>query len=501
MREVVVNYRRVLFLFAGWLCLGGSVMAADNEKAEEGVKPPRKPNIILILADDLGYGDIGAYGANSKMISTLSLNRVYLEGRRYLNAYAPSAVCSPTRFSVLSGTYPWRGERVPRHLTASEPFVFKRGEKTVASLLKDAGYATACIGKWHLGAQSEDPINWNEPLKPGPNDVGFDYFFGVINSHNQAPYVWVENDQVFGRQAGETIEVSGNTEEVSGIQLKRRNVEIAATLAQKTKAFMEANKDKPFFLYYPTCTVHSPHEPASFVAGKSKVGAYGDSVMEFDWLVSQVLRNIGRLGLHQDTLLVITSDNGANVQPAAKFDHKSNGDLRGQKAQIFEGGTRVPFLVRWEGKVPNATDSKLPISLADLPATFLHAAGVPVPHTFGPDSCNILPDFLGLTGEGTPVRPAVVTASKFQDHLAIRDGDWKLIVPREPAGDSPLAPYKPGRFGPGEVQLFNLAKDPGESRDVFAEHTEIAERLAARLAAFELQGHSRPGYEPARQRD
>ena len=495
-----------IFTLAVILALPASLATAfAADKNAEKAKPGRKPNIILIMADDLGWGDTGVYGADKRKISTPHINRVFVEGRRYFNAYAPSAVCSPTRFGVLTGAYPWRNHRVPRHLTAGETFVFKEGEKTIATLLKEAGYATACFGKWHLGAQRGKAIDWNKPLSPGPKEAGFDTFFGVINSHNQAPFVWVDNDKVFGRRAGEDIEIKGNREELKGIQFKRSTPQIAGTLVQRARQFIDDHKDKPFFLYYPACTVHSPLEPASFMKEKSGTGAYGDSVQEFDWQVGRILSKLSEHRLHTDTLLIVTSDNGGVVRHGEKYGHKTNGHLRGQKAGIYEGGVRVPFIARWPGTIPPATDSRELVSLVDFVATACAAAGVDLPEDAAPDSLNLLSEMTGKTlkaarekrqREPDPIREAVIAASKFDNHLAIRQGPWKLIAVREPAGDDPLAPYKPGAFGPDKPELYHLDTDGAEANNVYDKRPDVAEKLGALLKKIENQGFSRPGFQP-----
>jgi len=507
--------------FRHWRLLAALALTTTSLAVPDAKAAPAKPNIILILADDLGVGDVGMYGsklsrlpaarqtgvhgADREKISTPHINRVFAEGRRYFNAHSPSAVCSPTRFAVLTGAYPWRENRVPRHLTAGETLALRDGEPTVASLLKQAGYATACIGKWHLGAQHGKAIDWNKPLSPGPNQFGFDRFFGVINSHNQAPFVWVDNLEVMGRLPGESIEIEGNRKEVKGIQFKRRIPEISATLAQRATQFIEENKDRPFFLYYPACTVHSPHEPMSKFKDTSGVGAYGDSAQEFDWQVGRILAALSRHKLHERTLLIVTSDNGAAVAPGRKHGHASNARLRGQKAGIYEGGHRVPFVARWKGTIPAASDSTEIISLVDFLATACAAAGVELPAHLAPDSHNLLPEMTGETLKAAikagasavkPIREATISASKFQNHLAIRQGPWKLITVREPVGDAPLAPYKPGQFGPDKPELYRLASDPGETLNLYDNHKDVAERLTALLEKIEKQGFSRPGFQP-----
>lgn len=482
----------VLFL-AAFLVLTLAAAFPSRAADADAAKKARKPNIILIMADDLGWGDTHPYGADPRHFSTLHINRVFIEGRLYRNAHSPSAVCSPTRFSVMTGAYPWRGDRVPRHLTAGETSVIREGEATVASLLKEAGYATACVGKWHLGAQRGESIDWNKTLSPGPNDAGFDYFFGVINSHNQAPYVWVENDQVMGRLPGEEIEIEGNQTEVKGIQFKRVTTQISATLAQRAGKFIDDNKDRPFFLYYPACTVHTPLEPGAHWRGKSNMGDYGDSVLEFDWQVGRILSKLSEHNLHKDTLLIVTSDNGAASRFGQTYGHQSNGILRGEKASIYEGGHRVPFIARWPDTIPMASESAEVVSLVDFMATACAAAGIDLPADAAPDSHNLLPEMRGeSTGEA--VREATVSVSKFNAHLSVHQGPWKLIVPREPAGTGPLVKFLPGGYGPDTLELYHLATDPSETTNLIEKRPDVVERLQAALEKLEKQGFSRPGF-------
>lgn len=484
---------RCAWLLVAALCFFLSAVCLSSAAEPAGPKELRKPNIILIMADDLGWGDTHPYGADPGKFSTLHINRVFIEGRLYRNAHSPSSVCSPTRFSVMTGAYPWRDNRVPRHLTASEPLVIREGEETVASLLKEAGYATACVGKWHLGAQRGESIDWNKPLTPGPNDVGFDYFFGVINSHNQAPYVWVENDKIMGRAPGEVIEIEGNQKELKGIEHKRETTQITATLAQRAGQFIDQNKDRPFFLYYAACTVHTPLEPGAQWKGKSKMGDYGDSVQEFDWQVGRILSKLSQHNLHQDTLLIVTSDNGALTRFGREYGHSSNGPLRGEKASIYEGGHRVPFIARWLGKIPVASESLEIVSLVDFIATACAAAGVELPAHVAPDSHNLLPEMMGVR-QAVPVREATVCVSKFSAHLSIQQGPWKMIVDREPAGVGPLAKFQQGRYGPDALELYHLDTDPAETKNYRDQRPDVVERLQALLQKYEEQGFSRPGF-------
>lgn len=452
----------------GLMLLAGSAL---------GTSPPawaaERPNIVVILADDLGYGDLGCYGATK--IKTPHCDRLAKEGRRFTDAHSPSAVCSPTRFGLLTGTYPWRENRVPRHLHASEPLILRDGEPTLASLLQANGYATACVGKWHLGAQRQNPIDWNKPLKPGPNAVGFDYYFGVINSHNQAPFVWVENDQIVGRKPEEVIEVKGNTEQTQG-RKTRVEEEGESLLADKAVAFIERSKGRPFFLYYPTSAVHNPITPGAAWKGKSAAGAYGDYVQEFDGAVGRVLAALDQLKLADNTLVIVTSDNGGIVAQGVKHGHRVNGALRGQKTMAYEGGHRVPFLVRWPGKAPAETVCDETICHVDLLATLCAAAGVALPEKAGPDSYNLLPAFRGEEHR-KPLREATVCVSQGASVFSVRQGSWKLILPQGVKA---------------EKELYHLGDDPAESRDRAAEQPAVVERLTKLLEKYRTEGRSRP---------
>src|SRR4051812_12756185 len=341
-----------------------------------------RPNVVFIMADDMGYGDLGCYGAT--LISTPNCDRVAREGRRFTDAHTPSGSCSPTRFGLLTGSYPWRDGRVPGALNASESYKLRDGEPTVASILKAAGYATGCVGKWHLGTQRTRPVNWNAPLTPGPNNAGFDYYFGVINSHNQAPFVLVENDHIVGLKPGEKIAIQGERNQTEGPHLRDENT-LEATLAAKAVAFIEEHREQPFFLYYPAQAVHDPYTPGKAHQGKSAAGVYGDYVQEFDWAVGEVLAALDRLKLADKTIVVVTSDNGGQEGRGSTFGHKVNGDLRGWKGTAWEGGHRVPFLLRWPGKVAPGTTSDETICHVDFMATICAALDLALPDDAGPD--------------------------------------------------------------------------------------------------------------------
>ena len=443
------------------------------------------PNIVLILADDLGYGDLGCYGATQ--IRTPHCDRLAREGRRFTDAHTPSAVCSPTRFGLLSGCYPWRENRVPRHLMASEAYVFRDGESTIASLLKGAGYATGCVGKWHLGAQRRSPIEWNAPLTPGPRTAGFDYYFGVINSHNQTPFVLVENETILGLTPQNPIAVEGNRIQKSGSRSRDEHA-LETVQAAKAVSFIEEHRDRPFFLYYPTAAVHDPYTPATQRQGKSPVGVYGDYVQEFDWAVGEVLATLDRLQLAERTIVVVTSDNGGQQGRGSAVGHKVNGDLRAHKGTAWEGGHRVAFLVRWPGQVPAGTVCDETICHVDMMATLCAALDIALPAAAGPDSWNVLPAWLGQP-ISQPLREATVCVSQDLAVMSIRQGPWKLLLGGERGSRSQYAIAGP--------ELYDLATDRAEQNNLFSRQPEKAKELTALLSRYREQKHSRPGWKAA----
>lgn len=456
-----------------------AVLAAAVALVPVPAAAAERPNVVLMLADDMGYGDLGCYGATK--VASPHCDRLAREGRRFTDAHSPSAVCSPTRFGILTGGYPWRENRVPRHLHASEPLVIRNNEPTLASLLKDAGYTTGCIGKWHLGAQRKNPIDWNAPLTPGPNAVGFDYYWGVINSHNQAPYVLVENEKILDLKPGDRIAVEGNQNQTGGPKL-RDSTELEAQQTAKAVEFIERNKDRPFFLYYPTAAVHNPITPGKAWQGTSKAGPYGDYVREFDGAVGAVLDALDKHKLTDRTIVVVTSDNGGIARQGSKFGHKPVGDLRGGKATAWEGGHRVPYLVRWPGKVPAGTTCDEVVCHVDLMATICAAVGVKLPTTAGPDSFNVLAAWLGEKLD-TPLREATVCVSQQAAVFTIRRGPWKLHLTASKNGKS---------FTP--AGLYNLAADLGETFDRSTAEPKEAKALAALLEKYRADGYSRPGW-------
>ncbi len=471
---------------------------------------PQKPNIVLIFADDLGFGDVGCYGATK--VKTPNIDKLATEGRRFMDAHAASSVCTPSRYALLTGEYPFR-RNVWGPSTANSPLLIDVKQMTIASLLKSQGYATACFGKWHLGFDDHPHPDWNKDLKPGPLELGFDHYFGVPVVSCLPPYVWVEDHRVVGLDPKDPIKYGGNcpTKEypekqmigMSGGQAAHdlyRDDELGTTLTEKSITWMRAHAKQPFFLYFATPHIHHPFTPGARFRGSSQAGIYGDYIQEFDWMVGEVMRTLDELGLRTNTLVIVTSDNGGMLnlggQAAFKLGHRINGDLLGFKFDAWEGGHRVPFITRWPGKIPADTVSDQLICHVDFLASFAALLGV---KQTGPDSVNVLPVWLGESGPDP--RTELVVEPNNKANLSLRQGDWFYIPAR--GGGGFMGKSGHGLGGPaalqftGEVnsdivdghfktdapneQLYNLASDPRETKNVVREHPEIATRMKVRL--------------------
>ena len=456
----------------------------------------QSPNIILILADDMGYGDPGSYNPDSK-IPTPHIDRLAAEGMRFTDAHSPSGVCTPTRYGLLTGQYSWRTHLKRGVLRGYSPSLIDTSRTTVASLLKQQGYATGGVGKWHLGLGDEDRTDYSKPLRPGPASLGFDYYYGIPASLDFEPYLYFEDDRVV---EAPTARTEGNLECCFGafwregaISPSFEHNQVLPTTAEKSVAFIEgrAATEQPFFLYVPLSAPHTPWLPLSPYVGTTDVGEYGDFTAQVDGVVGQILDAVDRLAIADDTLIVFTSDNGA-IWPQSKIDefgHRANLNLRGQKADIWEGGNRVPFIIRWRGRIAPASQSDALVSLTDMLATFAAVAGAELPRDAGEDSYSLLPVLLG-ENLATPLRNAAIHHSG-NGMFAIRQGPWKLIEGRGSGGFTEPARIEPG---PGEPagQLYNLAEDLGETNNLYRQHPDVVARLAALLDQYRQQGHSRP---------
>ena len=457
-----------------------------------------RPNVVVILADDMGYGDAGAYNPESE-VPTPHLDGLAAEGLRFTDAHTPSAVCTPTRYGLLTGRYAWRTPLKEGVLYGYAPLLVDTTRLTLASLLKRHGYATAAVGKWHLGLGSGDSTDYRRPLRPGPLQLGFDRFFGIPASLDMTPYVYVEDERLVAPPT-DTVGASAMRREGGGgfwragpIAPGFRHADVLPRLTEEAVAYIErqAVDGPPFFLYLPLSAPHTPWLPTAPFRGKSGAGPYGDFAVQVDHVAGAVLEALERGGLAEHTLVLFTSDNGAHWLDGdiAEYGHRANGPLRGQKADIWEGGHRVPFIVRWPGVVRAGAVTGETVCLTDVMATLAAIVGEELPPDAGEDSYSLLPV---LRGEELkkPLREATVHHS-LRGMFAIRQGPWKLVEGRGSGGFTRPAFVDPA---PGEPagQLYNLEEDPAETHNRYAERPDVARRLQALLDRYRAQGHSRP---------
>ena len=504
------NAMKMLIRFTIILAL--SSFLAHQSSGVDAPKPSA-PNIILILSDDVGYGDVGCYGATK--VKTPNIDRLATQGLRFTQAYATSATCTPSRYSLMTGQYAWR-KKGTGILPGNAPLIINPDAKTLPGILHDAGYATGCVGKWHLGLGSGN-VDWNGDIKPGPLEVGFDYSFIIPATGDRVPCVFIEGRRVVGFDPNDPIAVSygikvgdeptgrdhpelltmkpsqGHADTIvngisrigfmsGGKSARWKDENIADTLTTQALAFIRQHKDGPFVLYFATHDIHVPRVPHPRFRGTSQCGVRGDVIQQLDWSVGQVLAALDELHIADRTLVIFSSDNGPVVDDGYADGsvrdlngHKPAGPLRGGKYSIYEGGTRMPFIVRYPGRVqPGVSDAM--ISQVDLLASFAAMVKQNVPPGAAPDSTNVLP---ALLGDVRTARNQVIEHDGFQQ-VAIRRGNWKLI----PAGNFPR------RGGRAQPQLYDLAHDPGEQHNLAAEQPETVAELERALSA--ARGQSRP---------
>ncbi len=468
-----------------------------------------KPNVVFILSDDVGVGDIKSYYPPSK-VKTPNIDSLAAQGMRFTQAYAPCSVCSPSRYALLSGFYPSRGPLRDSHINARSPLVFDLDMVTLPSFLKERGYRTAHIGKWHLGYGSESPPNWAGELHPGPNEIGFDYHLGLPTNHNDNFKTYVENDRLLWLKDGITeLRTRPKRDQLTKI---RYDDEVDSTLTEKAIEFMKENRDQPFFIYLALVATHTHITPHEKFRGTSEIGQLGDYIHELDYHVGQIMAALDELELADDTILIFASDNGAQeddftnagknldlrneshdvavkartskTDARVKYGHRSNGDFRGYKAGNFEGGFRIPYIARWPGKIPAGVESDQIVTLADTLATVAGFLGEELPESVGGDSFDLSPVFLGEEAEGLMPRNVILQAAPGE--LAFRDGDWKLRFTEAPdwTGEEVKLPEK-------AYELYNLADDLAEERDLSQEDPERAEAMRSQLLDLLKRGRSR----------
>ena len=446
------------------------------------------PNIVVLLVDDMGYGDPHCFNPQSK-IATPNIDRLAREGMRFTDAHAPGPLCHPSRYGLMTGRYPFRTDitRWPQ-----QPLI-EHGQMTIASLLKTAGYQTAMVGKWHLGFRED---GYDQPLPGGPVDCGFDSFFGLRASTDIPPYFYIRENRAVTPPTGHIAEhhsdgwspTQGAFWREGGIAPGLELKDVLPKLTDEACAVINARADKkpearqPLLLYLAFTAPHTPWLPAAEFAGKSGAGMYGDFVMTVDAQIGRVLAALEKADMMRNTLLVFTSDNGPMWLPAdvARFGHNAVGGLRGMKADAWEGGHRMPFIVRWPERVKAGTVSAQTICFTDLLATFADVCGVKLPTGAGPDSFSFLPVLEGRQPEGWPIRGPIVMQAGSSSAMMIRSGDWKLINQLGSGGFTQPKTIKPGPGDPAG-QLYNLRDDPAETNNLFLKYPEIVARLEAEM--------------------
>jgi arylsulfatase A-like enzyme len=512
------------------LALGPQVLAQTQwidprtgRPVSNSQKLRKLPNIVLIYADDLGYGDVSCYGATG--VKTPSIDRLANEGIRFTSGYASAATCTPSRYAMLTGEYAWRqaGKGIA---PGDAPLLIEPGRTTMASILKRTGYRTGVVGKWHLGLGKGD-LDWNGKIAPGPRELGFDYSFLIPATNDRVPCVYVENGSVVGLDPNDPIEVRYNkpvgTEPtgrdnpellrihpshghdntiINGISrigymsgghaARWRDEDIADVLSEKAVHYLEKHKEERFFLYYAMHDPHMPRVPHDRFVGKTTMGARGDVIVQIDWCVKQITDTLDRLGLTENTLVIFSSDNGPVLDDGYQDravelvgDHKPAGPFRGGKYSRFEAGTRVPFIARWPQRIKPGQVSDAILCHVDFPATLAALTGQRLRTDDAPDSFDIAAALFNGAESG---RDHLVQEG-IQGALGFRQGDWKYHEPNQ----------KPDRAWAKDIelgnsprpQLYHLKEDPGETKNLAEQYPEKVEQMHARLQEIKKAGRSR----------
>ncbi len=488
------------------------------------------PNIIVINADDLGYGDLGCYGATK--VQTPNIDKLASEGRIFTDAHSASAVCSPSRYGLMTGRYPMR-RNFWGPVGSFQELSIDTSYQTLASLLKEAGYSTACIGKWHLGF-GQGTTDYNKPLKPGPLELGFDYYFGIPLVNSGPPFVYVENYHAIGydpndpfikkqKSVTQNWPAKGGYMTIGGAKeahLLYQDEKIGTRLKEKAVEWIQKThkKDgnKPFFMYLATTNIHHPFTPAPQFKGTSQCGRYGDFIHELDWIVGEVLNTIDKLGQSDNTLIIFTSDNGGMLnhggQDAWRAGHKLNGELLGFKFGAWEGGHRIPFIAKWAGKIPANSQSNQLISQVDLLSTFAKITGVKLKNPKQYDSVNQLNSLTGNPKE--MIRKNLIISPNSPKHLVVRMGNWVYIPARDEGGFQgkevgshllggaaalPFTGYKNSDINNGKVQadappaqLYDLENDFAQTTNVYHQYPQVTRKMNSLLEAYRKKIGSYP---------
>lgn len=478
---------KTAYKIVGLATMAVMMLWSCSERKSDQEKNP--PNILIILADDMGYGDPASFNPNSKLL-TPNIDALAKSGMKFTNAHAAGTWCIPSRYGLLTGTFPFRNDRT------YEESLIAPDQMTIGGLLQRSNYQTACIGKWHQGIINEKNPKEGERLKGGPVDNGFDYFFGLPASLDIPPYYYIENDS-YVNSPTDTIGDS-SSEGWSPIQgafwrkgkiakgYKHDNVlnVLSGKVTDYLEKYKETKQEKPFFMYFAMTAPHTPWLPEEKFRGKSQVGMYGDFVMQTDYYIGEVLRKLDELGLSDNTIVMFTSDNGPVWYPdnVQEYGHNSVGELSGMKGDLLEGGHRMPFIVRWPNIVKSGSENNRLICFTDVLATIADIVDQPLPENAGEDSFSFQPI---LTGTQDVKRPPIIHSNG--GLYSITYGDWKYINGKGPGGFSKGVIGKYPSILPRdefEGQLYNLAQDVGEHNNVYKEYPEKVRELSEMLTVY-----------------
>ena len=500
---------------------------AVASRAQE-VRRAERPNIIVIMADDLGYGDVSCYGAEA--LETPHIDALAAEGLRFTSGYCSASTCTPTRYSLLTGTYAFRGQRTGI-APPNAPAIIQPGVETIASILKRAGYATAVVGKWHLGLGGPDGPDWNGELKPGPLEIGFDTCFLLPTTNDRVPQVYVHDHRVpnldpadplwVGDQKPSSDHPTGLTHRdtlkmdwshghnatihngisrigfyTGGHAARFRDEDLADKWVEQSVEFIEANRERPFFLFLSSHDIHVPRMPHERFQGKTSLGYRGDAIVQLDWCVGELMQALDRLELAKKTLVVFSSDNGPVLDDGYQDgavekngDHRAAGPYSGGKYSVYEGGTRTPFITRWKGRIEPGVSDEI-VCTIDLAASVAALTGQALPDDACLDSFNVLDALLGE--EGAKGREHLVQQNNGGNGTyALRAGDWKLHRYDRKSARNVVVERQLANTTVPRFQLFNLADDPAENYNVIDDHPEVAQRLTTQLAEIIDAGRSR----------
>ncbi|TZF82615.1 arylsulfatase [Pedobacter sp. BS3] len=484
------------------LAILGIISCTVNNTACYGQVEKKSPNIVFILADDLGIGDVKCFNPEGK-ISTPNIDKLASEGMKFTDAHASSSVCTPSRYSILTGRYPWRSRLQDGVLGGFSKPLIDSGRLTVASMLKEHGYHTAIIGKWHLGMdwplkegetgiKTGREVDYSKSIGNGPTQRGFDYYFGISASLDMEPFVFIENDRTLGVPS---VEKTFMRKGLAAPDFEAEDV--VPTLTRKAQETIKnaASASKPFFVYVTLPSPHTPVVPNKQFQGKSGVTAYGDYVMETDWAVGQVIQTLDSLGLRDNTIVFFSSDNGfapyvLNEYNVEKLGHYPSYIYRGYKSDIWDGGHRIPLIARWPKQIQANTTCTDLVSLTDFMATCADLIQKKLPDSVAEDSYSLLPDLTGKAKQ--PVRPAIMYQS-IDGNFAIQQGKWKLELC--PGSGGWAAPRNKQAYKEGlpVIQLYDMQTDPSEKTNVQAQHPDIVKNLTELLEQYVRQGRSTPG--------